>query len=77
MKRRRSRPFNQNVNAIIGPNPALKKGLRVAPFANIFALVDGLGAISLHRTEQEAAAALAAYLAERQHRPADQDHRPG
>jgi hypothetical protein len=41
-----------------GPNPAAAKGLRVAPFAKIFALVDGLGCISLHRTEAEAQTAL-------------------
>ena len=43
----------------VGPNPAAKKGLRVEPFANIFALVEGLGVISLHKTREEAAAALA------------------
>ena len=44
---------------VTGPNPALKKGLRVEPFANIFAVVEGLGVISLHKTRQEADAALA------------------
>ena len=43
----------------VGPNPAIKKGLRVEPFANIFAVVEGLGVISLHRTREEADAALA------------------
>lgn len=42
----------------IGPNPAAAKGLRVEPWANIFALVDGLGVISPYRTEAEAKAAL-------------------
>lgn len=41
-----------------GPNPAIAKGLRVAPFAKIFALVDGLGCISLHKTEADAKTAL-------------------
>ena len=48
-----------------GPNPALKKGLHVAPFAKIFALVDALGCISLHRSEAEAKAALEAELERR------------
>ena len=42
-----------------GPNPAIKKGLRVEPFANIFAVVENLGVISLHKTREEADAALA------------------
>lgn len=42
----------------IGPNPALAKGLRVEPFAKIYALVDGLSCISLHKQEEEAQAAL-------------------
>ena len=42
----------------IGPNPAAAKGLRVEQWANIFALVDGLGVISPYRTEAEAKAAL-------------------
>jgi hypothetical protein len=41
-----------------GPNPAAKLGLRVSPFANIFALVEGLGVISLHQKEADAKAAL-------------------
>ena len=41
----------------IGPNPAAAKGLRVEQWANIFALVDGLGVISPYRTEAEAKAA--------------------
>ena len=41
-----------------GPNPEALKGLRVKPFANIFALVEGLGVISLHKTEPDAKAAL-------------------
>ena len=40
------------------PNLAAAKGLRVEPWANIFALVDGLGVISPYRTEAEAKAAL-------------------
>jgi hypothetical protein len=42
----------------VGPNPAAGKGLRVRPFANIFALVEGLGVVSLHRTEADAKTAL-------------------
>lgn len=41
-----------------GPNPEATKGLRVKPFANIFALVEGLGVVSLHQTEAEAQTAL-------------------
>ena len=44
---------------VSGPNPAAKKGLRVEPFANIFAVVEGSGVISLHKTREQAAAALA------------------
>ena len=40
------------------PNPEATKGLRVKPFANIFALVEGLGVVSLHRTEADAKTAL-------------------
>jgi hypothetical protein len=39
-------------------NPEAAKGLRVRPFANIFALVEGLGVISLHKTEADAKTAL-------------------
>ena len=46
------------VTEIDGPNPEATKGLRVKPFANIFALVEGLGVISLHRTEADAKTAL-------------------
>jgi hypothetical protein len=49
----------------VGPNPAASRGLRVRPFANIFALVESLGVISLHRTEQEAKTALEAELERR------------
>ena len=42
----------------VGPNPMASAGLRVAPFANIFALIEGLGCISLHRTEADAKTAL-------------------
>jgi len=48
-----------------GPNPAASKGLRVSPFANIFALVDGLGVTTLHRTEADAKKALEAELERR------------
>jgi len=41
-----------------GPNPEAAKRLRVKPFANIFALVEGLGVISLHRTLSDAQTAL-------------------
>jgi hypothetical protein len=41
-----------------GPNPEAAKGLRVKPFAKIFALVEGLGVMSLHRTEADAQTAL-------------------
>jgi len=53
-----------------GPNPAIAKGLHVAPFANIFALVENLGAISLHRTEADAKTALEAELKRRSSLPA-------
>lgn len=52
----------------IGPNPAAAQGLRVKPFANIFALLEGLGAISLHKTEADAKAALEAELERRRKR---------
>jgi len=41
-----------------GPNPALAKGLRVEPFASVWALVNGLGVVSIHRTEAAAQGAL-------------------
>jgi hypothetical protein len=43
-----------------GPNPAASAPLRVNPFGKIFALVEGLGVISLHRTRDEGEAAFAA-----------------
>jgi hypothetical protein len=49
----------------VGPNPAIAKGPRVAPFANIFALVESLGVISLHKTEADAKTALEAELERR------------
>jgi hypothetical protein len=49
----------------VGPNPAIAKGLRVEPWANIFALVDGLGVIMPYQTEAEAKAALEAELERR------------
>jgi hypothetical protein len=49
-----------------GPNPEALKGLRVKPFANIFALVEGLGVISLHKTETDAKAALEGEIERRQ-----------
>ena len=55
----------------VGPNPAIAKGLCVKPFANIFALVENLGVISLHRTREEAAAALADRA--KPHQPEAQD----
>jgi hypothetical protein len=42
----------------VGPNPEAAKGLRVKPFANVFALVEGLGVVSLHQTEADAQTAL-------------------
>jgi hypothetical protein len=51
-------PQYGKVRMPVGPNPMASAGLRVAPFANIFALVEGLGCISLHRTEAEAKTAL-------------------
>jgi hypothetical protein len=50
-----------------GPNPEAAKGLRVKPFANIFALVESLGVISLHQTEADAKTALEGEI-ERRHR---------
>jgi hypothetical protein len=49
-----------------GPNPAALKGPRVEPFGTGFALVEGLGVISLHRGETEAKTALEAYLERRE-----------
>ena len=43
-----------------GPNPAATAPLRINPFGKAFALVEGLGVISLHRTRKEAKTALAA-----------------
>ena len=48
-----------------GPNPEATKGLRVKPFANIFALVESLGVVSLHKTEADAKTALEAELERR------------
>jgi hypothetical protein len=58
----------------VGPNPAIKKGLRVEPFANIFALVENLGVISLHQSREDADAALAEYAKKPK---AEGEHRPG
>jgi ribosomal protein S27AE len=49
----------------IGPNPSASRPAHVAPFANIFALVEGLGVISLHQTEAEAKTALEEWLERR------------
>jgi hypothetical protein len=49
-----------------GPNPEGAKGLRVKPFANIFALVESLGVISLHQTEADAKTALEGEIERRQ-----------
>ena len=49
----------------LGPNPEAALGLRVKPFANIFALVEGLGAVSLHQTEADAKTALAGEIERR------------
>jgi hypothetical protein len=51
-------PQYGKVRMPVGPNPFAGAGLRVAPFANIFALVEGLGCISLHKTEADAKTAL-------------------
>lgn len=50
----------------VGPNPEAAKGLRVKPFANIFALVEGLGVVSLHKCEADAQTALEDELKRRQ-----------
>ena len=55
----------------VGPNPAAAKGLCVKPFANIFAVVESLGVISLHKTREEADAALAGRA--KPHQPEAQD----
>jgi hypothetical protein len=59
-----SRPRNKT-GLPPGPNPAASQGLRVKPFANIFALVDGLGVITLHRSEADAKTALESELERR------------
>jgi hypothetical protein len=46
-------------------NPAAKLGVRVRPFGKIFALVEGLGVISLHQTETDAQTALEGELERR------------
>jgi hypothetical protein len=46
-----------------GPNPHASDPLHVAPFGKVFALVEGLGVISTHRTREEAEAALKARAA--------------
>ena len=51
-------PQYGKVRMPVGPNPMASAGLRVAPLANIFALIEGLGCISLHRTEADAKTAL-------------------
>jgi hypothetical protein len=66
----------------VGPNPAAAQGLRVRPFANIFALVEGLGVVSLHQTEPEAQTALEHELKRRAALPAfglttPGEHAPG
>jgi hypothetical protein len=48
-----------------GPNPEAERGLRVKPFANIFALVEGLGVVSLHQTERQAKTAREGEIARR------------
>ena len=63
-KREKRDIFGTNVPP--GPNPEAAKGLRVKPFANIFALVEGLGVISLHKTEPDAKAALEGEIERRQ-----------
>jgi hypothetical protein len=66
----------------VGPNPMASSGLRVAPWANIFALVDGLAALSAYRTEAEAQTALEHELKRRAALPAfglttPGEHAPG
>jgi hypothetical protein len=51
-----------------GPNPAASASIHVEPFVAVFAVVEGLGVISLHRTQEEAQAALAAELERREQR---------
>jgi hypothetical protein len=43
----------------------IERGLHVAPFANVFALVDGPGVIGLHQIREEAEAALKVELERR------------
>jgi hypothetical protein len=62
-KREKRDIFGTNVPP--GPNPEAALGLRVKPFANIFALVEGLGVISLHQDEGGAKTALEVELERR------------
>lgn len=66
----------------VGPNPEAAKGLRVKPFANIFAVVEALGVVSLHRDEADAQTALEVELKRRAALPAfglttPGEHAPG
>lgn len=56
-----------------GPNPAATAPLRVEPFGSIYALVEGLGVISLHRTPEEGKTALEAELERRSRVVKDKD----
>jgi len=47
-----------------GPNPHAHDPMQVKPFGKIWAVVEGLGVISAHRTRAEADQALKARLAE-------------
>jgi hypothetical protein len=51
-------------------------GPRVEPWANVFAVVEGLGVVSVHQTRAEAETALAARRKPHQ-AEADDQHRPG
>jgi hypothetical protein len=58
LRRRVQTHVRGDMRRVPGPNPVLKKGLRVEPWANIFALVEGLSVLSLHPKREDAEAAL-------------------
>jgi hypothetical protein len=66
MSKRGMNPKPRSTGLPPGPNPAAQLPLRVNPFGKVFALVEGLGVISLHNTREEGEAALAVEV-ERRH----------
>jgi hypothetical protein len=56
-----------------GPNPHRDDPMQVKPFGRIWAVVEGLGVISLHRTREEADEELKARLPKPKAEPPAQD----